>query len=92
MRFKSMAVLSVAAVLALAPQAFAMGGGGGGASGSGTISSNGSFSGTVNGQHVTGQITGNTFSGSFVTGAEPLSAFAVGLGLVGARLLRRRRQ
>ncbi len=92
MHFKSMAVLSAAAVFALAPQAFAMGGGGGGASGSGTISGSGSFTGTVNGRQVTGQITGNTFSGTILNSAEPISAFAVGLGLVGARLLRRRRQ
>jgi hypothetical protein len=109
MHFKSIAFIGCAAVIALAPQAFAMGGGGG-HSGGGV---SGTFTGTANGAKVAGTFTAmdngssggsENFTGSAnVTGdmskggasaplaaAEPLSAFAVGLGLIGARLLRRR--
>ncbi len=94
MRFKSMALLSAAAILALAPQAFAMGGGGGRdvafspSAPNGTNS--GTFTGSFNGQQVKGTFSGNSFT--VLPAAEPLTGFAVGLGLVGARLLRRRRQ
>jgi hypothetical protein len=110
MRLRWIAVMSVAAVVALAPQAFAMGGGGGGnGGGSGPVS--GTFSGTANGSPVSGtfdaSVNGTMVSGTAnlsgpvggggtggtrtLSAAEPLSAFAVGLGLIGARLLRRRR-
>jgi hypothetical protein len=91
MRFKSIAFMGCAAVIALAPQAFAMAGrhhGRGDGPGSG-------------GEHFTRSVTltrsgdtGNGKSGGGgsmpLSAAEPLSAFAVGLGLIGARLLRRR--
>jgi len=98
-------VIAVAAVavLALAPQALAMGGGkkdGGGSVVSGNFSSLGAQSGTFSlscsGSNCSGSFQGNGGSGR-VTGSvmvatpEPLAALAAGLGLLGARLLRRRR-
>ncbi len=113
MRLKSIAVMSFAAVVALAPQAFAMTGGGGasGVSGStsglfsGTSTSGGTTSGTVtvtsggsgSGSSTMpasgGAVTSPTTSTAPATlsATEPLAAFAVGLGLVAARFLRRRR-
>jgi hypothetical protein len=93
MRMKLIAFATLASVLAFAPAALAFGGGGGGGNnGGGAFSGSfvsggesGTFQGTVDG-------SGN-FSGSIsgVTASEPLAALAVGLGLLGARYLRRRR-
>jgi hypothetical protein len=97
MRLKWMAVTTLAAVVALAPQAFAMGGGGGhhgGGGGGGAIAGS-----PVSGTFALTSASGTTVSGGTpmngttktLSAAEPVSAFAVGLGLIGARLLRRRR-
>jgi hypothetical protein len=92
MRIKLMVLATVALVLALAPAAFALGGGGGRSSFSGRYSG-GSFSGTVN---EAGSAPGSSApngggSGNvWVSASEPLAALAVGLGLLGARYLRRR--
>ncbi len=93
MRLNSIAALALGTVLFIAPQAFAMGGGGHSGGGGGTFN----FSGSVDNTHYTGSGTyngngsGGTFSGNYTVGAaEPLSAFALGLGLLGARYLRRR--
>ena len=96
MRFKSIALMAVAAVIAVAPQAFAFGSSSshsGPTSGlySGTAS-NGALSGTFNGGTYNGTYNSGTFTGTYtLSAAEPLSAFAVGLGLLGARYLRRRK-
>jgi hypothetical protein len=102
MRVKWMAVMTLAAVVALAPQAFAMGGGGGHHGGggggggiasgpvSGTLALTSSTGTTVNGGTPAGT-TGTAGTTKTLSAAEPVSAFAVGLGLIGARLLRRRR-
>ena len=96
MRFKSIGLMAVAATLAVAPQAFALGSSSnhsGPTSGlySGTAS-NGTISGTFNGGTYNGTYNNGTFTGTYtLNAAEPLSAFAVGLGLLGARYLRRRK-
>lgn len=86
MRVTLIALATLAAVLTLAPGADAFGGGGrgrgGGDSGAfGTVSRGGSSSGAETG----GNGSGKTFETS-----EPLAALAVGLGLLGARYLRRK--
>jgi len=83
-------VIAALAVLTLAPESFALGGGGRG-SGGGV---SGEFS--YNGQQLTyeGSCSNGSCSGTWSTRAsvsEPLSALAVGLGLLGAGWLRRRR-
>ncbi len=94
MRVKVIAVMTLAAVLALAPQVFAFGGGGGGSNSiSGTVNG-GSFNGTCTGNQCTGTFTnaeGGTFEGTFTVFApEPAAMLLVGLGLIGARYIRRR--
>lgn len=92
---KLVAVLGFAVIVATAPQAYALGGGGGhrGAGGSVSgIASGGNVSGNFNGGSFQGTYGNGSFSGRYTLAApEPLAALAVGLGLVGARLLRRRR-
>jgi len=82
MHIKTLAVLSLVTVLATAPSAFAFGGGGknrgGAASGGGSIASVAAMSG------------GGGGGGGPVSAPEPFAGLAVGLGLLGARLLRRR--
>jgi hypothetical protein len=102
MRIKTIAFFVAAGLIALAPQAYAMGGGGGGRGGD----SSGTFSGHFSGNDGEGTWTdsnGNsgTFSGTYTehggdngtptsSAAEPLTLLAVGAGLLGARCLRRR--
>ena|SRR2546426_85269 len=100
MRFKSIAFMAMAAVVAIAPQAFAFGSSShhsgpvsgfySGTGTSGTVS--GSAGGASGSGTYSGGASGGSFSGSYtLSAAEPLSAFAVGLGLLGARYLRRRK-
>jgi hypothetical protein len=80
MRFMMIAVLGLMLALSASP-AFAFGGGGGhhAAISSGAVTSGGSTPGS-----------GTTTAGAVVATSEPLAMFAVGLGLLGARFLRRR--
>jgi hypothetical protein len=82
---KTLAVAAFIGVLALAAQADAFGGGGGKRGGSHTVASDASVAGSSS---STG---GNGSSGGTVAASEPVTALAVGLGLLGARYLRRRR-
>jgi hypothetical protein len=92
MRPKTIAALTLGTVLFVAPHAFALGDGKS-RSGSGTV--------TINGTTVTGSANGIPFQGTCSNGqctgtytvaaAEPFAALALGLGLLGARYLRRRR-
>jgi hypothetical protein len=92
MQLKAIAALSLAAVLTTAPQAFAFWGGGSHHS----ADSGGSFS-SVTGLASGGSTVSGGSGGAVSTGSatlstpEPFAALAVGLGLVGARLLKRRR-
>jgi len=79
MRFLMIPVLGLALALSASP-AFAFGGGGGH---SATVASGG---GVTSGGSVASDSTG----GSVAVTSEPLALFAVGLGLLGARFLRRR--
>jgi hypothetical protein len=99
MPLKFIAVVAVAAVLAVAPPVLAWGGGGGGNGGNAVAGSftggsgDGSFSGSCQGNVCTGTVTlpgGETRTGTFTVTSEPLTALVVGLGLLGARYLRRR--
>jgi hypothetical protein len=86
MKIKALAVLSVVAVLAMAPSAFAFGGGGkkhGGSAGGGSVTG---FSGGSSVASVSGAVV----TPGPVSAPEPFAGLAVGLGLLGARLLRRR--
>jgi hypothetical protein len=86
MFFKLMALMGLAVALSAAP-AYAMGGG----RGHGTYSGNGAVAGSFDGGTFKGQCSGGSCTGTYTySAAEPLSALAVGLGLVGARILRRR--
>ncbi|MGH7277813.1 MAG: hypothetical protein ACREJG_03910 [Candidatus Rokuibacteriota bacterium] len=88
MHFKIAALAGLVAVLAVASQADALGGDSSRRNGTVTLNSDGSFSGSG----VQGQLNSDgTFSGQVVTATEPVAALAVGLGLLGARYLRRRR-
>jgi hypothetical protein len=96
MRLKLIVLATLALVLSLAPAAFALGGGGGRSNHSGTYSA-GSFAGTVDAAgNVSGSFTqdgggSGSYGGSlWLSASEPLGALAVGLGLFGARYLRRR--
>jgi hypothetical protein len=90
MRPKIIAALTLGAVLFVAPHAF---GWGDGKVRTGTV--------TINGSTVTGSAAGIPFQGTCSNGqctgtytvaaAEPFAALALGLGLLGARYLRRRR-
>jgi len=106
MRFKKIVVMTFVSVVALAPQAFAFSGGGGGKGGavpvSGTFQGggNGPVSGTLNGVTYSGSCNAGDCSGTFQPGngtfavrlgtPEPFAGLIVGLGLLGARYLRRR--
>ena len=81
MRLRMIAVLALMAVLSAAP-ALAFGGGGGHHD---AIASSGSV--TVGSTTTAG---GGTTGGTVAATSEPLALFAVGLGLLGARYLRRR--
>ena len=84
---KLMAVTGLAVALSVAP-AYAMGGGG---RGHGTYSGNGAVAGSFDGGTFNGNCSGGKCTGTYTySAAEPLSALAVGLGLLGARILRRR--
>lgn len=86
MFLKILAVTGVVVALSAAP-AFAMGGGGA----KGRYDGNGNVSGTFDRGTFSGQCSNGTCTGTYVTSAsEPLAALAVGLGLLGARFLRRR--
>ena len=80
MKIKALAVLSLVAVLATAPNAFAFGGGGKRGGGGSTAG--------VSGGSIA-SVAAATSNGP-VSAAEPFAGLAVGLGLLGARLLRRR--
>ncbi|MGH7391332.1 MAG: hypothetical protein ACREM3_18010 [Candidatus Rokuibacteriota bacterium] len=93
-------LVAAVAVLAVAPQAHAFGGGGRGARSDAQISGNfsngtdqsGTFSLSCSGPNCSGSTTSNGGNGpATVTTPEPLVALAAGLGLLGARYLRRRR-
>lgn len=82
MRFKMIAVFGLMSVLS-ASQAFAFGGGGGHHSAS---------VGSVGGSAITSSMdsTPGPAAAPLAVTSEPLALFAVGLGLLGARFLRRR--
>lgn len=91
---KKLAVLTIAAILVTAPSAFALGGGGKNGNTSGV------YQGTSNSGVLSGQFDDGTYRGGYSNGyfggtytvntPEPFAALAVGLGLLGARLLRLR--
>jgi len=90
---KQITFMTLISLLAIAPQAFAFSGGGGkGGNGpvSGTFGAH-TFSGTCNNGECSGMIQpGNgTFDVRLGT-PEPFAGLIVGLGLLGARYLRRR--
>ena len=81
MHIKTLAALSLVTVLATAPSAFAFGGGGkhhGGSAAGGAGISGGSVASVA------------AMQSGPVSAPEPFAGLAVGLGLLGARLLRRR--
>lgn len=78
---------ALVALLAFAPQAFAWGGGG--KSKGGAASASFSGAGAFSGSSATLNAGGQASAGS-VTTPEPLAALLVGLGLLGARFLRRK--
>jgi hypothetical protein len=79
MRLNIVAALALGAVLFAAPQAFAFGSGG----------HKSGFT-TVDGMRVAYSCSNGTCTYRQVAASEPLTAFALGLGLLGARYLRRR--
>jgi hypothetical protein len=81
MRFKAIALLGVAAAIAASSPVFAMGSSKG---------KGGTFAGTVDGVQVSGTYSNGSFSGTYAEASEPLLALTVGLGLLGARYIRRR--
>jgi len=89
---KRITFMTLISLLAIAPQAFAFSGGGKGGNGpvSGTFGDH-TFSGTCNAGECSGMIQpGNgTFDVRLGT-PEPFAGLIVGLGLLGARYLRRR--
>jgi hypothetical protein len=99
MRINPVAVLVVVAGLAAASPALALNSGSGNANVSGTFSgtvsgnsNSGSFDGTVSNGSTSSQVAGTFTNGASgaLSASEPLSGLLVGLGLVGARFLRRR--
>jgi hypothetical protein len=76
MRFTMIAVLGLALALSASP-ALAFGGGGG-------------HHDAIAGGGAAGSSAASTTGGSVAVTSEPLALFAVGLGLLGARFLRRR--
>jgi hypothetical protein len=90
MRLNLIAMLGLVAVLAASP-AFAFSGGGGHHDAQFTSSGGGTVTGSFEGGTFTGQCDSHgSCTGSYAVTSEPLALFAVGLGLLGARLLRRR--
>ncbi|HEV8586741.1 MAG TPA: hypothetical protein VGT02_17365 [Methylomirabilota bacterium] len=91
MRFKMIAVVGLVSALAASP-AFAFSGGGGHKDAQVSYSGGGAVSGTFDGGTFSGQCDpSGSCTGSVTTAtSEPLALFAVGLGLLGARFLRRR--
>jgi hypothetical protein len=88
MFLKMFGVMAVAVALSAAP-AYAMGGGGG--KGHGSFSGSGAVAGAFDNGTFQGQCSAGSCSGTYVYSAsEPLAALPVGLGLLGARFLRRR--
>jgi hypothetical protein len=84
MRFTMIAVLALVLVFSAAP-VFAFGGGGGHSAAVSAAAGGGAGGGTGVSSAATGS-TGATVAAT----SEPLALFAVGLGLLGARYLRRR--
>ena len=84
MRFSMIAVLAVVLVFSAAP-VFAFGGGGGHSAAVSAAAGSGAGGATGVSSAATGS-TGATVAAT----SEPLALFAVGLGLLGARYLRRR--
>ena len=82
MMIKGLAILGLVAMLATASDAFAFGGGGSKSSGFAAGSAS-TVSAASSGNHGGG-------GGGPVTAPEPLAGLAVGLGLLGARFLRRK--
>jgi hypothetical protein len=91
MLLKMIAAVGLVSALYAAP-AFAFGGGGGHKDASVAFSPGGAVSGSFQGGTFTGQCSaGGECTGSVVAStSEPLALLAVGLGLLGARFLRRR--
>ena len=77
---KSIAAMALAALVLAAPEAFAFGGGGGG----------GGRGGGGGGPALSGGGGGTTVGGGTVSASEPITALALGIGLLGAGYLRRR--
>ncbi len=97
MRSRSILAVAALSVLAAAPPVLAWGGGGRGHGGHAVSGSfeGGTFQGTCQGSVCSGTVTdanGSTrrVTGTFTVASEPLTALVVGLGLLGARYLRRR--
>jgi len=88
------AFMTLMSVLAIAPQAFAFGGGGAGKGGNGPVSGtfgDFTYSGTCNNGQCSGMVQpGNGTFDVRLSTAEPFAGLIVGLGLLGARYLRRR--
>lgn len=91
MRFMKMLVAAGFISLVAVSPAFAFGGGGGHKDASVSYGPGGSVSGSFEGGTFTGACdAGSSCTGSYAITSEPLALFAVGLGLLGARFLRRR--
>lgn len=87
MRLRTITLVALVAILAFVPQAFAFSSGGHGHGGGSSASFNGtSFSG-ASGAAGTGGAAG---SGGTLSTPEPFATLLVGLGLLGARFLRRK--
>jgi hypothetical protein len=96
MRLRWITLVALVAVLAFVPHAFAFSSGGGGGKG-GPVSGNFNgytYSGSCDGNNCAGTFTngtdGGSWSGNFVLTPEPIATLLVGLGLLGARFLRRK--
>lgn len=89
MRFRSIAFVALVAVLAFAPQAFAWSSGGHGGDGG---AESASFNRACSAGNNCSDTFGNGRGGGTgkISTSEPLATLLVGLGLLGARFLRRR--
>jgi hypothetical protein len=86
MRLRTITLVALVAVLAFVPQAFAFSSGGHGHGGGSSASFNGtSFSGSSGAAS-----TGSAGGGGTLSTPEPFATLLVGLGLLGARFLRRK--
>jgi hypothetical protein len=96
MRLRSITLVTLMALLAIAPQAFAFSSGGGGKGGAVSGNFNGyGYSGSCDsGNNCSGTYTNGSengsWSGSYVFTPEPIATLLVGLGLLGARFLSRK--